>query len=76
MQRQQLAQQGLAGMVALMDGLLEPGELARSASGTGSRRRVFDTAPRLCAARQLLAGHAACRAAPPRIHCSPNHAPK
>ena len=37
-QRQGLAQQGLAGMAALMDGLIAPELLAPAATGAGSRR--------------------------------------
>ena len=76
-QRQQLAHQGLAGMAALMAGYLEPGLLAPAATGTGSRRRVFDTATTFHALLwQLLAGQASCRAALQQVPLARAAAPK
>jgi hypothetical protein len=63
-QRQRLAAQGLCGMTALLNGWIEPAHLAPAAEGTGSRRRVFDTATTFHAFLwQLLDGQAACREA-------------
>ena len=75
--RHQLAQQGLAGMAALMDGLIAPELLAPAATGTGSRRRVFDTATTFHAFLwQLLAGQASCRAALQQVPLARAAAPK
>ena len=76
-QRQQLAHQGLAGMAALMAGYLEPGLLAPAATGTGSRRRLCDTATTFHALLwQLLAGQASCRAALQQVQLARAAAPK
>jgi hypothetical protein len=63
-ERQRLAQQGLPGMAALLEGWIDPDLLVAAESGTGSRRRIYDTATTFHAFLwQLLDGQAACREA-------------
>jgi hypothetical protein len=63
-QRRALCAQGLPGISALVDGLVDPSLFAPAGAGIGSRRRHFDTATTFHAFLwQTLSGQASCREA-------------